>query len=293
MIDWNGFNCPECKSTEIGVDFTRGEHVCSECGLVLEEKMIDYRPNLISKDKISDCQQKKKSQYGEKIERVLRKRSILSWKDKNLKIAEKFIFEIAEKLHLPGILINEVKKFYRIGLDSHLVEAWSIETIVAGSIYAASCEYQLSISQFELLKEINEKCFPLDKRHFNRAYGHLLEKIKIKPYKADLRKLITRSIALLSLSFDVERKSLLIVGSKFVQVYSQGKNPLGVVGAAIYISCKLLKYKITQQKIAESIGISVRSLQKHYTKLKSKFQAQQLYNPIFYTNEEDGVKTWV
>lgn len=33
--------CPECGSSKIGVDLQRGERICQDCGLVLEENMVD------------------------------------------------------------------------------------------------------------------------------------------------------------------------------------------------------------------------------------------------------------
>jgi uncharacterized protein (DUF983 family) len=33
--------CPECSSTDIIVDYIRSEKICSNCGYVLEERMIN------------------------------------------------------------------------------------------------------------------------------------------------------------------------------------------------------------------------------------------------------------
>jgi transcription initiation factor TFIIIB Brf1 subunit/transcription initiation factor TFIIB len=33
--------CPECKSTDIVMDYIRSEKICSNCGFVLEERMIN------------------------------------------------------------------------------------------------------------------------------------------------------------------------------------------------------------------------------------------------------------
>ena len=36
--------CPECGSTDVVLDQTRGEHICRECGTVVEDKLIDDGP---------------------------------------------------------------------------------------------------------------------------------------------------------------------------------------------------------------------------------------------------------
>ena len=34
--------CPECSSTSLNIDKDRGELVCKKCGLVIEERMVDF-----------------------------------------------------------------------------------------------------------------------------------------------------------------------------------------------------------------------------------------------------------
>ena len=37
-------NCPECNSLALEIDLTRGEKLCQDCGLVLEENIVDENP---------------------------------------------------------------------------------------------------------------------------------------------------------------------------------------------------------------------------------------------------------
>src|SRR2546429_3884185 len=36
--------CPECNSGHLSFDYERGELICEECGLVLNDQMIDQGP---------------------------------------------------------------------------------------------------------------------------------------------------------------------------------------------------------------------------------------------------------
>ena len=36
--------CPECKSNHLSRDYTRAELVCRNCGLVIDEEIIDQGP---------------------------------------------------------------------------------------------------------------------------------------------------------------------------------------------------------------------------------------------------------
>jgi len=37
--------CPECNSGHLSFDYERGELICEECGLVLNDQMIDQVPS--------------------------------------------------------------------------------------------------------------------------------------------------------------------------------------------------------------------------------------------------------
>ena len=36
--------CPECGSTHLTKDYSRAELVCEDCGLVIDEDLIDHGP---------------------------------------------------------------------------------------------------------------------------------------------------------------------------------------------------------------------------------------------------------
>ena len=40
--------CPECHSVDIKVDWGRGERVCQDCGLVLEDNILDDRASILT-----------------------------------------------------------------------------------------------------------------------------------------------------------------------------------------------------------------------------------------------------
>jgi len=54
--------CPECNSSKLIYDETRGEVICGACGLLVEEKMVDTSHELRSFDK-----SEKKSRGGAPI----------------------------------------------------------------------------------------------------------------------------------------------------------------------------------------------------------------------------------
>ena len=42
--------CPDCSSTHIRRDYSRGELVCADCGLVIDEDLIDHGPEWFQKN---------------------------------------------------------------------------------------------------------------------------------------------------------------------------------------------------------------------------------------------------
>ena len=54
-------HCPSCGSIHLSRDYTRGEQVCTECGLVVDEDVIDQGPEWRAYD---SEQREKKARTG-------------------------------------------------------------------------------------------------------------------------------------------------------------------------------------------------------------------------------------
>ena len=76
-------NCPECGSNHLVKDYERGELICNECGMVLEDSLIDLGPEWRSFD--SD-QNEKRSRTGSPMSYLSHDKGLateISWSNKD------------------------------------------------------------------------------------------------------------------------------------------------------------------------------------------------------------------
>jgi len=74
--------CPKCKSTHLSRDNYRAELVCDDCGLVIEENLIDYGPEW----RVFDSEQReKRSRVGAPMTYMIHDKGLsttIDWKNR-------------------------------------------------------------------------------------------------------------------------------------------------------------------------------------------------------------------
>ena len=75
--------CPECDSTHITQDYKRGELVCKDCGLVIDDSYIDQGPEWRAFD---PEQREKKARTGAPMNYTVHDKGLstmIGWKNKD------------------------------------------------------------------------------------------------------------------------------------------------------------------------------------------------------------------
>ena len=174
--------CPECSGTEFVTDMETGEIACSQCGLVLQEEILDQKPewraftpeetrskartgppaSLRQFDKgLSTTFQPYKDTYGRSLpmrERLkmmrLRKWNIRarvhSSAERNLSQAMNELTRLSDKLHIPASVEENAALIYRKALDEGLIRGRSIKSIAAAALYIACVQQDEKKTQKEL-----------------------------------------------------------------------------------------------------------------------------------------------
>lgn len=271
--------CPECGKKEFYRDESRGELICKNCGLVLKEKLIDrgkeWRafdaeqmkkrartgPPLTytrhdkgvstkmgrGKGEVFKVPKRKRSQYFRmrKWDRQLKsKKRSLSFALSELKRAVSF-------LNLPRTVHESVARNFREALDEGFVRGRSIESILAGLLYAVAKKNKTP----RTLNEISE-AFALKKRKVGKAYRYICRKLGIRILPADPADYVPRLCSMLKLSEKVQMKALKILEKAKEKSVISGKGPIGVATASIYIAATIVGEEATQREIANTAGIS-------------------------------------
>jgi len=291
--------CPECESTQFVEDASRGELICTKCGLVLKDKMIDtgqewraFDSEQMSKrarsgapltftkhDKgmtteigkglgeLYKVPSKKRAQYYRLTK--WHKRLIKS-KDRNLSFALSELQRIVSFLNLPKSIHERIARYYGEAVDKGLVRGRSIESVVAALTYAVSRQF----GSPRTLEEISESS-GVEKREIGRTYRYIARELGIRILPADSVTFVPRFCSMLGLSDRVQAKSIEILRKAKKHELVSGKGPTGVAAAAIYIACVLIGEKRTQREVADICGITEVTIRNRYKEMVEKMGIEE------------------
>ncbi|MEJ2293579.1 MAG: TFIIB-type zinc ribbon-containing protein [Candidatus Lokiarchaeota archaeon] len=277
--------CPECGGTIISLKET-GDLICSNCGLVLEEKRLDTSHD--GRRAFTSSERNSRERTGAPIsvllpdiglttvmdrskinnpdlKRAAKWNTRMSWDKRNVLIATTELKRISSKLRLPSHVKKEAMTIYKEIHKRSLLRGRSINSMIAACLYYAIRKYKVSITLQEVLDESSEN--PKDVR---RCYSVILRELKLKAPNTDPVSLVPRYIIELRLDNDILNITTKIVETYVSKFRSSGKDPKGIVGGAIYIACKLKGLEFTQNKIAETVGVTEVTLRSRYKELKKK-----------------------
>jgi transcription initiation factor TFIIB len=276
--------CSECGGYII-YDLELGEEVCSKCGLVIHDRLIDY----------SHCD-KRTYNYQEKLERdqngppispltptvglhtVFSKKEItnpnlkraakwnsrMSWEERNFLISTTELKRISSNLDLPDYVKESAMKLYNRIYKMNMLKGRSINAMVAACIYYVCRELEINRTLHEILDETS-----CTAKTVRGCYSTIIKKLHLNTAIINPISLIPKYIAKLGLNSDIEKASINILKSYMKLNISCGKDPSGLCAGAIYLVCKLKKVRVSQQEIARKIGVSevtIRSRYKEFSK---------------------------
>jgi len=288
--------CPECGSTNLVKDIEMGESICSDCGLVIRENILDrgaewraFTPEE-RKSKARAGAPTKYSHYDKGLSTVIRvdrdafgrplppkvrrqmwrlrrwqlRSRVHTSQSRNLMMAMNELQRLSEKLHIPSSVQGMAAVIYRKALNKDLVRGRSIAAIVAGSLYAA-CRFTKTP---RTLKEITEASLK-DQKEISRAYRMIVRSLKMKMPIDDPIDYVTKIAEKAGVSSDVEGLAIKIIRDAKNEHATMGKDPSGLAAAALYIASKLKKEKITQSQLAKAADlteVTIRNRKRDLTK---------------------------
>ncbi len=286
--------CPECNCTRFFEDDSRGEKVCSKCGLIIEDSMVDSSPEWRAFD--SDQRTKrtragaplthtkhdkgmtteigrgrgelfkvapaKRSQY---IRLAKWQKRLVESKDRNLSFALSELQRLVSFLGLPRPVHEEVAKKYEQAVDRGLVRGRSMESVIAALLYAVCRELESP----RTLEEIAEAS-GVERREIGRTYRYISRELNIRILPAPPQDYIPRFASMLGLSDPVQAKAIRILIDAKKNEATSGKGPTGVAAAALYIASVLLGEKRTQREIADAIGVTEVTIRNRFKELVEK-----------------------
>ena len=284
--------CSDCGSHDIVHDPQRGELICTGCGIVLSESMIDPRAGVRAFTPEEKAQRNTNGlplsqmlpdfglstkvstrvngsgitpEGAGRLERIMRWNSRSTWRRRNFTIAFTEIRRMAEKLSVPGHIRETAAIYYRKAYKHDLLRGHSIKAMVAACVFGAAktCGFPLTLDS--VLKTSTE-----EERVIKRCYVLLVKTLDLKPKRQNLASIVPRFANALGLTAPVEQRAIEILGITSQKLQLSGKDPKGYVAAAIYLAAKQLGETRSQQAVATALGITevtLRSRQREIAKV--------------------------
>ncbi len=288
--------CPECSSINLTYDEQRGEVICADCGLVVEEKMVDTGQEMYGK---SDSGEKKgrggaplsiqkfdkglTTNVGEisdiyKLEGGATRKflRLKKWQERvstsierNLRLAMAELRRVASYLNLPTVVRDEAARIYNFVLQRGLVRGRSMESVIAACIYSACRSYDIP----RTLDEISNAS-DVERKEIGRTYRFIIRKLGIKVTPSSPKDYISRFGSILHLSPKSQNDALKILKKAETSELTSGRGPAGIAAAALYVAALLNNEKKTQREVADVAGITEVTIRNRYKELLEKLNLE-------------------
>jgi transcription initiation factor TFIIB len=288
--------CPECNSSNLIYDDAKGEIICGDCGLLVEEKMVDTTHELRQFDKtdkksrggapisiqkfdkglitnvgeISDIYKLDSTQQTRKFLRLKKWQERVSTSiERNLRLAMSELRRVASFLDLPSVVRDEAARIYNFVLQRGLVRGRSMESVIAACIYAACRSYNIP----RTLDEISAAS-EVERKEIGRTYRFIIRKIGIKVTPSSPKDYINRFAATLHLSPKTQNEALKILKKAEISELTSGRGPAGIAAAALYVAALLNDEKKTQREVADVAGITEVTIRNRYKELLERLDLE-------------------
>ncbi len=297
--------CPDCGSTNLNFDSGRAEICCNNCGLVIEDNIIDKGPEwrahdheqlakrartgapsifgIADKGLPTDIDWKNKDLKGHNIpERNLpqiyrlrrwnKRLRVSGTGERNLALALSELDRQSSRLGVPRSVREDAALIYRKAAKENIVRGRSIIGMVAASLYTA-CRRAGIPRTLDEMSEVSQ----VTQKQIGKNYRFLARKLNIKLKPTSPADYVPRFASNLGLSGNVQAKAIEIVNSSSEHGLIVGREPTGIAAATLYIASIVLGEKRTQKEIAEIAGVTEVTIRNRYKELTNNLDLTVIF----------------
>lgn len=293
MIEATKIKCPECGVPNPLWNKEKGEIICRSCGLVIDEKLVDFGPEWRD---FEDSDEGEKSRVGAPIRysspeiatevgnasdiyslkaadrgkffrlKKWQRRSATSM-ERNLNLALSEIKRVSSVLTLSGIIIEEASRIYTLAVQRGLIRGRGIEKVVAASIYAACKIYEAPKTLYEV-----SYASGVDKKEIMKAYKYVIARLGVKSTPQDPSNYLPKLASTLKLSPKTQIKAAEIIKLAKKKQLLSGKTPMSIAISSLYLASKICREKRTQLEMSEAAKITEVTLRNRTAELIKKLK---------------------
>jgi transcription initiation factor TFIIB len=287
-------SCPSCGGTRIISDRVTGERVCGQCGMVINDTVLNTGPeyrvfNINEEDRrrtgtgysysiydkgLSTVIKGDRDALGNKLDYETQRRmrrlqrqdnrsKVNETHARNLSIAMSELDRMSSELHLPNNVKEQAAFVYRRALNKDLIRGRSIDAFVAASVYAA-CRILKVPRPLKAISAASSR----EHSEVALTYRLLLKELMIRPPVDGPYKFVPSIASKLNVRQPTELLAVEILRKVDTRKGLTGKDPRGLAAAALYMACQENNDKRVQRLIAEAAGTTEVTLRNRYRGLK-------------------------
>ncbi len=290
--------CPECGSINLFWNKEKGEVICRDCGLVIEDKMVDFEQEWRNFESSPEETRRRTgapmtyTQFDQGLGTEIGRKADLyglenrdrnkffrlrKWQyristaiERNLKLALAELKRVSSYLKLPKSVEEESARIYTLAVQKGLVRGRSMESVVAGSLYAACRRHDVP----RTLDELSEAS-GIDKKEIGRTYRFVTRELGIKIIPSNPADYIARFASALKLKPETQSKAIEILDQAQKKELTSGRGPTGIAAASLYVSALIHGEKRTQREVADVAGVTEVTIRNRYKELLEKLDMEK------------------
>jgi transcription initiation factor TFIIB len=292
--------CSICnRSDRIVTDPESGEIICSNCGMVISDKVEDSShlerhvftggqmeqarartgaPTSLARHDMGLATiigKEDRDASGQKIDSSINStmQRLRAWdfrihlsrsSDRNLQTAFKLLNTLKDKLGLSDAIVEKVAYIYRKAQERGFVRGRSIPAVLAAAVYIVYRDFGVPKTMKDIATVSNIK-----RKNIARVYRQLLLELDYKVPNPDPVKCIAKIANKGNLTEKTKRHALDIMEKITENEISAGKDPMGLAATVLYMSCIKTGENITQKEISNVAGVTEVTLRNRFKDLKN------------------------
>jgi transcription initiation factor TFIIB len=292
--------CSICNRTDrIVTDPESGEIICSNCGMVISDKVEDSShlerhvftggqmeqarartgaPTSLARHDMGLATiigKEDRDASGQKIDSSINStmQRLRAWdfrihlsrsSDRNLQTAFKLLNTLKDKLGLSDAIVEKVAYIYRKAQERGFVRGRSIPAVLAAAVYIVYRDFGVPKTMKDIATVSNIK-----RKNIARVYRQLLLELDYKVPNPDPVKCIAKIANKGNLTEKTKRHALDIMEKVTENEISAGKDPMGLAATVLYMSCIKTGENITQKEISNVAGVTEVTLRNRFKDLKN------------------------
>ncbi len=289
--------CNDCGSINLNYDPQLGEVVCGDCGIVVEDQMVDSGMDLggkfdksqkqgrggapISSQKfdkglttnvgeMSDIYRLNPGQTRKFLRLKKWQERVSTSIERNLRLAMAELRVIASYLNLPNVIKDEASRIYNYVLQRGLVRGRSMESVIAACLYAACRSYNIPRTLDEMATASD-----VERKEIGRTYRFIVRKLQIKVKQSSPKDYISRFSSVLELSPKTQQGAIKVLNDAEEVELTSGRGPAGIAAAALYVAALMNDEKKTQREVADVAGITEVTIRNRYKELIDRLNLEE------------------